>query len=106
MIRFALRFIGLFLLAGAFAGLIVDATRSVAAGSLVVTPFGETALALFPEKLKLIKPIIEAQGLLPWREWAMLVLLRIPLALVIGGLGCLCFALAHKPRPKIGFSSR
>lgn len=40
MIRFLSRFLGLWLVAGALAALVVDATKSIAASRLIVTPLG------------------------------------------------------------------
>lgn len=48
MLRLLLRITGFILLAGAFATVIVDGTRSVAAGHLMMFSLGETAAWLFP----------------------------------------------------------
>jgi len=40
MIGFFSRFVGLWLIAGALVALVVDATRSIAASALVITPIG------------------------------------------------------------------
>jgi hypothetical protein len=48
MIRFLLRFIGLWLLAGAFVALVIDGTRSISAGRLAITQFGTAWDSLHP----------------------------------------------------------
>ncbi len=47
------------LLAAAFAALVVDGVRSVAASKVVVTAFGETSYRLFPHSFPLLQPVVE-----------------------------------------------
>lgn len=52
MIRFFLRFVGFWLVAGGFVALIVDGTRSIAASRLLFISAGEAWLALAPQNLE------------------------------------------------------
>ncbi len=105
MIRFFFRTIGFFLLAGAFAALVIDGTRSIAGGMLSWTPLGKTIAWLAPDKLAALKPSIDHFNRFLW-DPLMVHLLLLPTWLVIGILGTLIMALTQKPRPKIGYSSR
>lgn len=106
MVRLALRFFGLFLLATAFAALIVDATRSIASKSLVVTELGQTASSLSPAKLALLQEAVKHHAHPFVYDPILVDFLRTPTFLVIAAIGALFFRLAREPRPKIGFSSR
>ncbi|WOJ90662.1 hypothetical protein RZS28_05050 [Methylocapsa polymorpha] len=102
----ALRFFGLFLLATAFAALVIDATRSIAGKSLIVMEVGQTAASLAPIKLALLEDAVK-QHAHPFVYDPILVdFLKLPTFLVIAALGALLFRLARKPRPQIGYSSR
>ncbi len=105
MFRFFFRAIGFFLLAGAFAALVIDGTRSIAGGMLSLTPFGKTIAWLAPDKFAGLKPTIDHFNPLLW-DPVMVHFLLLPTWLVIGVLGTLIMALTQKPRPKIGYSSR
>jgi hypothetical protein len=106
MFRLLLRFFGLCLLATAFVTLLVDATRSVAGARLYVTPLGETLAALAPGKLALARAFVDRQ-VHPFIWDPVLVdLMRLPVWLAVGAIGCLAIWLGRKPAPKFGFSSR
>ena len=102
MIRLLFRFLGIVLLAAAFAALIIDGTKSIAATSVLYTPTAETARALFPQKFPLLQPFIE-HSLHPalWNP-VMTNILRLPIWVVIAVFGMICLLLGRKPRPKIG----
>lgn len=105
MLRFLVRFAGLLLLAGGFAALIVDGTRSIAADAIVQTPLGETIHYLLPSKFDLIEPAVRRLHPLLW-DPVLLHLFQAPTwaILAISGLGLIYLA---RPRaPPIGFSSR
>ena len=92
MLRLALRLFGLLTLAGAFAALVIDGTRSIAAGEIMLTPLGSTAIWLFPAKFPILQPAVE-RHLHPWLWDPLLVsLLLTPTFLALGGLGLLLFA--------------
>ena len=106
MIRLIVRFLGLVLLAAAFAALVIDGTRSIAANTLLLTPLGQTAMWLFPNKFPLLQPMIEKNiHPLLWNP-ILLSALRLPAWLGLGLLGVACLELARKRQRQIGFSSR
>jgi hypothetical protein len=105
MFRFLLRTLGLFFLAGAFAALIVDGTRSIAGGALSLTSFGATLAWIAPDKVGGLKPALSHINSFLWDPVAVH-LLMLPTWLVIGGLGALIMLASQKPRPKIGYSNR
>ncbi|MFG1297731.1 hypothetical protein [Xanthobacter variabilis] len=51
MLRFLLRFVGFWLVAGGFVALIVDGTRSIAASQVLFTSVGDAWGVIAPEKL-------------------------------------------------------
>ena len=106
MIRFLLRVIGVALLASAFASAVIDGTRSVAAGALSVTSFGDACLRTFPTKFPLFEASLRAK--LPdwaWDSGAM-GLFRLPTWLVLAILGLILLRLARRRKRPIGYSSR
>jgi hypothetical protein len=105
MIRLLCRFLGVLLLAAAFAALIIDGTKSIAANAILYTPTAATAAQLFPEKFKLLQPTLVHLHPLLW-DPGMTSLLRLPIWIIIAFLGIVCLLVGRKPRPKIGFSSR
>lgn len=106
MVRLALRFFGVLILATAFVALVIDATRSIADKTLIVTSFGQTAAQLSPAKFDALQDVVK-QHAHPFLFDPVLVdFLKLPTWLVIGALGALFLRLARHPQPKIGFSSR
>jgi hypothetical protein len=101
MFRFLFRATGLLFLAAAFAALVVDATRSIAGGMLMVTPLSEA----FATKLGALQISLERIHPALWNPvglWA----LRLPIwfVLLIGAL--ILLRLARPPAPTVGYSSR
>jgi hypothetical protein len=105
MIRFALQLSGLFILAGAVAALAIDASRSLAAGRLIVAKLGETAAALAPAKMAALRTAF-GPHLNPLLDHGFALIERVPTSLGFAALGALALWLARKPAPKIGYSSR
>lgn len=106
MFRFLIRTIGLILLAAGFAALIVDGTRSIAAAKLIVTPFGSTALYLFPASFPLLQPAVERHiHPLLWDPF-LLALFLLPTFLVLAVLGLLLIWMVRRRQITIGYSSR
>lgn len=105
MIRMGLQIAGLFVLASAFAALAIDASRSFAAGRLIVTQIGATAAALAPGKMDLLRTAIEPHSN-PALDRILTCVADAPTFLGLGVVGALAFWLARKPPPKIGYSSR
>lgn len=92
MLRFLSRLIGFCMMAAAFVALVVDGTRSIAAGEFEATPLGATAFWLFPAKFPILQPAVE-RHLHPWLWDPLLVnLLLAPTWAVLGALGFLLFA--------------
>jgi hypothetical protein len=106
MFRLFLRFLGLCFLATAFVTLLGDVTRSVAGARLYVTPLGEALMGLAPRKLALAQAFV-AGRVHPFIWDPFLVdLMRLPVWLAVGAIGCLAIRLGRKPAPRFGFSSR
>ena len=57
--RFILRFIGLWLLAGAFVALIIDGTASIAGGSMRFNTFGQTWDNIHQESKPTVKAFLD-----------------------------------------------
>jgi hypothetical protein len=102
MFRLLLRFLGLCLLAIAFVTLLGDVTRSVAGARLHVTPLGETLMALAPGKLAFVERRVHP---FIW-DPVCVDLMRVPVWLAVGAIGCMAIRLGRKPAPRFGFSSR
>jgi hypothetical protein len=106
MIRFTLRFLGLWILAAAFVFVIYDGTRSIAGGMWLTKPFGETWNDIHSDSLLSLQPAIErhVSGWL-W-DPVMLSILTAPTWLVLGVLGTILVLLGRKKRPLIGYARR
>jgi hypothetical protein len=103
MIRFLFRFTGLWLLAGAFAALVIDGTRSVAASQLVIAPLRDAWGALNPASLAAAQ---KQFGGAPW-EPAFSLLLGAPLWILFAAIGLFFLVLGRRRRTAtIGYSSR
>lgn len=105
MFRLLFKSIGLLLLAAAFAALVVDGTRSVAAGTPAILPLGRTVSALYPKAFFAVQTFIETHVPVLWDPVAVTVLL-LPAWLVIGLLGLCLLAVTRRRAPKIGYSRR
>ena len=105
MLRFLLRLVGLLLLAGAFAALIVDGTRSVAAGRIALMSLGRTIGAISPEAFVKMHAVIETHVPTLW-DPVLVTILLLPTWCVLGLVGLVLIALARPPRPKIGYARR
>lgn len=105
MLRLLFRSIGFLCLAVAFAALIVDGTRSIAAGAPAILPLGETISALTPDILTKMHTGIATHLPVLW-DPVLVTLLLLPAWLVIGGLGILLIVLTRRPRQKIGYARR
>jgi hypothetical protein len=102
MLRLLIRFAGLLLLAGGFAALIVDGTRSLAGGDLRVVPLGAAAVELFPAQMRAWQAAADGQL---WRP-VLSALLLAPLSLTLTGLGALLIAASRKRRRPIDYPLR
>jgi hypothetical protein len=103
MIRFLFRFIGLWLLAGAFAALVIDGTRSVAASQLTITPVRDAWTVINPASLAAAQKQLAAA---PWDQ-AFAFLLGAPLWILLAAIGLFFLVLGRRKRTAaIGYSSR
>lgn len=105
MLRLLVRFLGLLLLAGGFAALVVDGTRSIAAADLVQTPFAQAVRWVMPDRYDQLGPSVERLHPLLW-DPILVHVLATPAWAVFGAAGLLLLYLGRKPAPKIGYSSR
>ena len=106
MLRIILRFLGLMLLAGGFAALVVDGTRSIASNTLVLTSLGETLMDMAPTKYPLWQAAIEKKfGAWAW-DPVTSTLFALPNWLIAGAIGGLLFLITRRRRATIGYSSR
>ena len=106
MIRFVLRFVGFWLLAGAFVALVYDGTRSIAGEQIILTKMTESWNALNPGGLTAFEAGVR-RWLSPW-AWDSLVgtVLEAPTAVVLAALGALLLLLGRKKPPLIGYARR
>jgi hypothetical protein len=103
MIRFLFRFLGLWLLAGAFVALVIDGTRSVSASQFVAYPVRDVWALLDPMGLAGLQKQF-AGGTL---ERVFELLLATPFFAFLGVLGLLFVLIGRKKRIRtIGYSSR
>jgi hypothetical protein len=95
MLRLLTRFLGLLFLAGGFIALIVDGTRSIAGGQLLVTTLRKGVAETAPSLYRTLQPAAEANsaGLL---DSLLSVLLLLPVSVAFGGLGALLIVFSHK----------
>jgi hypothetical protein len=93
MLRLLTRFIGLLLLAGGFIALIVDGTRSLAGGELLVTTLRRGLSEAAPALYKSIVAEMAAKSVL---DLTMTPLMTLPISLTLGALGALLIVFSHK----------
>jgi len=61
MIAFLARFVGLWMIAGALVALVVDATKTIAASRLTITPLGLTWYSISPSSLMRAQEFVQRQ---------------------------------------------
>jgi hypothetical protein len=61
MVRFLVRAVGYILLAGAFATLVIDGTRSIASSAVVYTPLREALETALPGREEQLKALVETR---------------------------------------------
>jgi hypothetical protein len=104
MIRFLLRFLGLWFLAAGFIFLIYDGMKSIADQAIYITKAGEVWLALSQASYESLKPLAAKYGL-PWLwDPVLLRVLEQPTWLVLGVVGILLIMLGRKKKPLIGYA--
>ena len=93
MLRLLTRFLGLLLLAGGFIALIVDGTRSIAGGELLVTTLRRGLSEATPALYNSLVSEMAAKSAL---DMAMAPLMTLPISLTLGALGALLIVFSHK----------
>ena len=105
MVRLVFRFLALVILAGAFVAVVVDGTRSVAAGSAAILPLGRTIATVAPDTFLKLHAAIEMHAPLLW-DPILVTILLLPTWVVLGAIGLVLLALTRRPAAKIGYSRR
>lgn len=108
MIRFLARFVGLWLIAGALVALVVDATKSIAASSVIVTPLGLAWYSISPLSLITVQEFVQrrVEAYIGHWLWDPLIqwILTLPSWAVLGALGVLFTYLGQKRRLRPAFA--
>jgi hypothetical protein len=102
MISFLSRFVGLWLIAGALVALVIDATRSIAASTVTVTPLGVAWFNISPSSLMLTQEFVQrrVEAYIGHWLWDPIIqwILMMPGWLVLGALGALFAYLGRRRR--------
>ena len=102
MFRFLFRLMATFALAVAVIMAVLDATRTIAASRLVLTPLGESWQAVSPSTLEELQSfIMDKAHPLVWNP-VMVFILDQPGFVVFGVLAFLLYAIGHRPERRIG----
>ena len=103
MIRFILRFLGWWILAGGFVFFVYDGTKSLAGDHLFFTKLSDVWNAVNATSLSLLRPAIEPMA--PWL-WDPVIqsVLAAPAWLVFAILGAILMLLGRKRKPLIGYA--
>jgi hypothetical protein len=104
MIRFVLRFIGLWILAVAFVALIRDGTKTIAGSAVTVTMLGKDWADINQNSLLLLQPAIERHVAVWLWNPVIQTALEQPTWLVLGALGAILVVLGRKKKPLIGYA--
>jgi hypothetical protein len=103
MIRFLFRFIGLWLLAGAFVSLVIDGTRSVSASRPLLTPVRDAWTLIDPASLAALQKQVAGGSF----EALITALLAMPFFVLLAIVGLLFLLIGRRSRRnRIGYSSR
>lgn len=97
MIRFLFRLLGFLILAAGFVALVIDGTRSIAAGALAFTPLKTSWSAVSPETLESASELFGAggQGVFEW-------VTAQPTAAVLGAIGVIFMLIGRRRRRTVG----
>jgi hypothetical protein len=102
MIRFLLRFLGLWILAAAFIFLVYDGAGWVANGALHSVEVGQLWSNIHQNSLLLLQPTVEHFSVWLWNP-VILTILEQPVWLVFGIIGAVLILLGRKKKPLIGY---
>lgn len=102
MFTLLVRFLGLFAIAGAVVGLVIDGTKSIAASTLTVTPLGQAWFAFDPDSLTAFQAAVVTHvepHIGSW-VWSPVIqfLLTMPTWFVLGGLGAFLLLAGRRRR--------
>jgi hypothetical protein len=108
MIGFVSRFVGLWFIAGALVAIVIDATKTIAASALTVTPLGLAFYTLTPSTLISVQEFVQQKieptvgGWLwdPVIQWILL----LPTWAVLGFLGFLLTYLGRRRRVRTAYA--
>lgn len=102
MIRFLFRLLASIALAIAVIMAVVDATRTVAASALVLTPLAESWASVFPDSLAAVQEFL-ADRIHP-AAWdpVMTSVLALPGFVVFAALAFILYAIGRRPRRRAG----
>ena len=102
MIRFLFRFLAMVALSIAAIMAVLDATRTLAASALVMTPLGESWAETLPDLLAAAEQSV--RHYLPPLAWdpVALFILGLPGFAVFGGLALVLYTIGRKPRLRPG----
>jgi hypothetical protein len=102
MIRFILRFIGLWILAVAFVALIRDGTKTIAGSAVATTRLRDDWYSLSPATLERFQSMTERLVDWLWNP-VMRTVLEQPSWVVLGIVGCVLVLVGRKRKPLIGY---
>ena len=103
MIRFVFRFAGTLLLAGGFAALLYDGTRTIAANTLSMTPLSFTWNNFHSASLQSFQNMVEKNVPFLWDPF-LRTLLAAPTWSVFAVVGLLLMLIGRKKKPVIGYA--
>jgi hypothetical protein len=103
MIRFLFRFLGLWMIAGAFVFFVYDGTKSIADRMLYFTKVSEFWAWVHQDSLLALQPAIERHLAWLW-DPVVVTVLAAPASLVLGVLGTFLILLGRKKKPLIGYA--
>jgi hypothetical protein len=102
MIRFLLRFVGLWTLAAAFIFLVYDGTKSIASNALFFTQVKDVWGSVHQSSMIAMQPKLESIAGFLW-DPGMTTFLDAPVTAVLLILGVILLLLGRKRRPLIGY---
>ncbi|MGZ3408783.1 MAG: hypothetical protein ACXWJ8_10955 [Xanthobacteraceae bacterium] len=102
MIRFLLRFIGMWTLAAAFIFLVYDGTKSIASNALFMTRVKDVWGSVHQSSMISLQPKLEGIAHFLW-DPAMTTFLDAPVTVVLVIVGIILLILGRKKRPLIGY---
>jgi hypothetical protein len=103
LIRFVLRFAGLWILAAGFVALVRDGTKSIAGNALFKTSLNDDWINIHASSLDSVKALTE--GRLGVQVWDLIsaYILGVPTWLVLGVLGSFLILAGRRKKPLIGY---